>query len=130
LRCIIYSPQPLPIGTKVRQHIDWKRRWDHMQQHTGQHLLSAVMRAFSHDLETLGWGMGVEGTMNYIDLPRKPTSDELQKVQDLCAQEIRENHTIRLETPENAKDSSLPDDYDKADGVVRVIHIADLDANT
>src|SRR5215813_2961419 len=31
-------------GEVVRCAIDWQRRWDHMQQHTGQHLLSAVLQ--------------------------------------------------------------------------------------
>src|SRR6266550_4388016 len=28
---------------EITAHIDWQRRFDHMQQHTGQHLLSAVL---------------------------------------------------------------------------------------
>lgn len=74
--------------------------------------------------------MGSEDTMNYVDLPRKPTREELEKIQDLCTEAIRENHKIWLETPDDAKHSSLPEDYDKAGGVVRVIHIGELDANT
>jgi alanyl-tRNA synthetase len=34
--------KPLAAGTHVEGQIDWERRFDHMQQHTGQHLLSAV----------------------------------------------------------------------------------------
>ena len=34
--------KPLAVGARVEGHIDWPRRFDHMQQHTGQHLLSAV----------------------------------------------------------------------------------------
>lgn len=48
-----HSPQPLPPGTLVRQEIDFERRWDHMQQHTGQHLLSAIMDTYDN-LPTLG----------------------------------------------------------------------------
>ena len=32
----------LETNSRVRGHIDWTRRFDHMQQHTGQHLLSAA----------------------------------------------------------------------------------------
>src|SRR5579862_2246173 len=53
LRCVYQSPQPLAPGTPVRQEVDFRRRWDHMQQHTGQHLLSAVMDIYDN-LETLG----------------------------------------------------------------------------
>jgi misacylated tRNA(Ala) deacylase len=129
LRCIIYSPKPLSPGDRIRQEVDWKRRWDHMQQHTGQHLLSAVMQN-RHDLKTLGWGMGAADTMNYVDLQRKPTEEEIQAIQNECAELIRENLPIRVETPDDAKHDKLPGDYDKSDGVVRVIHIGDLDTNT
>ena len=30
-------------GTEVKQSLDWARRWDNMQQHSGQHLVSAVL---------------------------------------------------------------------------------------
>src|SRR5262249_6312346 len=29
---------PIPVGAPVRGEIDWARRFDHMQQHTGQHI--------------------------------------------------------------------------------------------
>ena len=32
----------LPVGTKVHLTVDWKRRFDNMQQHSGQHFISAV----------------------------------------------------------------------------------------
>ena len=35
-------------GTRVRQRLDWARRWDNMQQHSGQHLLSALLER-EHD---------------------------------------------------------------------------------
>ncbi|RGP77804.1 alaninetrna ligase [Fusarium longipes] len=129
LRCVIYSPKPLSPGQEIRQEIDWKRRWDHMQQHTGQHLLSAVMMK-KHDLKTLGWGMGTDGGFNYVDLQRKPTDEEMQSIQIECAEKIRNNLPIKVETPDDAKHDKLPGDYDKSDGVVRVIHIGDLDDNT
>src|SRR3982751_1005508 len=34
---------PLTEGSAVRGEIDWARRFDHMQQHTGQHVLSAAL---------------------------------------------------------------------------------------
>jgi misacylated tRNA(Ala) deacylase len=73
LQCIHFSPAPLDPGTKVRQTVDFPRRWDHMQQHTGQHLLSAIMDGM--DLPTLGWNMGAAGEMNYVEIPRKPTDE-------------------------------------------------------
>jgi alanyl-tRNA synthetase len=34
--------EPLAAGTLVEGQVDWERRFDHMQQHSGQHLLSAI----------------------------------------------------------------------------------------
>jgi alanyl-tRNA synthetase len=34
--------EPLAAGTHVEGQLDWERRFDHMQQHSGQHLLSAI----------------------------------------------------------------------------------------
>jgi alanyl-tRNA synthetase len=54
-----------PDGSTVEGVIDWQRRFDHMQQHTGQHILSA---AFEQMLEadTVGFHMGAE--VSTIDL--------------------------------------------------------------
>jgi misacylated tRNA(Ala) deacylase len=127
LRCMHFSPTPLEPGTQVRQNVDFTRRWDLMQQHTGQHLLSAVMDGM--DLPTLGWSMGQPGEMNYVELPRKPTDDEMKTIQEKCNILIRENLPITVETPEGKGSSSLPEDYDKEKGVVRFIKIGDLDYN-
>lgn len=127
LRCLAYSPHFLPPGTIVRQEVDFKRRWDHMQQHTGQHLLSAIMDTMS--LETLGWSMGKEDEMNYVELPRKPTPEEIQTIQEKCNEAIRNNMPITVETPEAVNADSLPEDYDKEKGIVRMIRIGDLDFN-
>ncbi|KAM5344624.1 hypothetical protein ACJ41O_013159 [Fusarium nematophilum] len=84
----------------------------------------------NHSLDTLGWGMATDGSMNYVDLPRKPTEEEMQAIQRLCRETIRNNLSIKVETPDDAEHDSLPGDYDKSGGVVRVIHIGDIDKNT
>jgi misacylated tRNA(Ala) deacylase len=99
-----------------------------MQQHTGQHLLSAIMDKYDN-LESVGWGMGADGDINYIDLPRKPSDEEMRTIQEKCNEAIRNNLKITVETPDDAKADSLPEDYDKEKGVVRIIKIGDIDAN-
>ncbi|KAK6223065.1 threonyl and Alanyl tRNA synthetase second additional domain-containing protein [Colletotrichum tabaci] len=130
LRCVYHSPRPLTPGERVRQEVDFRRRWDHMQQHTGQHLLSAVMKAHDGGLDTLGWGMGKGGAMNYVDLPRRPSEAEIQGIQARCNEIVRSGLPITVETPEDAKVHKMPGDYDQSKGVVRVIRIGDIDRNT
>lgn len=129
LRCVYHSPAPLVPGTKVRQEIDHDRRWYHMQQHTGQHLLSAIMDRYD-DLKTIGWGIGQGGSPSYVDLPRKPSAEEIQDIQRKCNEVIRNNLSITVATPANAATHKLPGDYDKDRGLVRVVSIGDLDHNT
>ncbi|KAL1611376.1 hypothetical protein SLS59_000095 [Nothophoma quercina] len=127
LRCIHFSQTPLEVGTRVKQTVYYARRWDLMQQHTGQHLLSAIMDGM--DLPTLGWSMGQSGEMNYVELPRKPTDAEIVRIQQECNAVIRENLPVTVETPEGKGSTKLPSDYDGEKGIIRFIKIGDLDYN-
>lgn len=59
---------PLEVGSQVRCVIDWERRFDHMQQHLAQHILSAVIEQ-EFDVDTIGFHMGQE--LVSIDLATK-----------------------------------------------------------
>jgi len=60
--------EPVHEGAAVRGEVDWGRRFDHMQQHTGQHILSAAFdRLF--DNRTVGFHLGAETST--IDLLRE-----------------------------------------------------------
>src|SRR4051812_19315888 len=52
---------PAPAGDAIHGDIDWTRRFDHMQQHTGQHLLSAIF-ADRFKLETVSVHFGAESS--------------------------------------------------------------------
>ena len=55
-------------GTTVHGGVDWPRRFDHMQQHTGQHLLSAVLhQLFGHG--TIAVHFGRESSTLDLDTP-------------------------------------------------------------
>ena len=137
LHAVHFSPVPLEVGTPVTQHVDFDRRMDHMQQHTGQHLLSAIMDTYE-GLETLGWSMGastslandgVAPNMNFLELGRKPTDQEIDEIQRRCNEVISQNVLITVDTPGDAKTDSLPTDYDAENGVVRVVKIEGIDEN-
>jgi alanyl-tRNA synthetase len=61
---------PAPPALTVHGRIDWNRRFDHMQQHTGQHVLSAAFDRL-HQARTMSFHMGREAaTIDLaIDLP-------------------------------------------------------------
>lgn len=56
--CVLRCNKPLPVGLSVLTRVDWPRRLDHMQHHTGQHLLSAVLeREDMMGLPTVSWSL-------------------------------------------------------------------------
>ncbi|CDK25806.1 unnamed protein product [Kuraishia capsulata CBS 1993] len=127
LNCYHMVSQLFKPGDTVELKVDWRRRFDHMQQHTGQHLLSAILDKFN--LPTLSWSMGE--MINYIEIPRKLTPAELEEVSQMCNDKITENIKIQVEVPDkdSVKKDKMPSDYDLEKGILRVIHIGELDSN-
>lgn len=66
---VLHKVASLPGGTgAVRCRLDWDRRFDHMQQHSGQHLLSAVcLRLF--EAATVGFHLGADTCAIDVDKP-------------------------------------------------------------
>src|SRR5690242_5869851 len=71
----------LPPGADVRGFIDVERRRDHMQQHTGQHLLSAAFVQLLN-AKTVSFHLGEEISTIDIDLPAA-SRDDLVRVERL-----------------------------------------------
>jgi len=90
------TPKPLLAGTAVRGYVDWSRRRDHMQQHSGQHLLSAVVHR-QLGAATVSFHLG-EMTST-IDLAREAISlEELERVEDAVNEIIAEDRAITMRT--------------------------------
>src|SRR5690606_12138506 len=70
---VLASPLSVPAGTSVHGRIDWERRHDHMQQHTGQHVLSAVF-ADLFGLETVSVHFGARSST--LDLAAESVPQE------------------------------------------------------
>jgi alanyl-tRNA synthetase len=80
------------IDEKVVGVIDWKRRFDHMQQHAGQHILSAVFEQL-YDVDTIGFHLGEERVT--IDLALSEITEEMvRKAEQYANQIIIDNRTI------------------------------------
>ncbi|MFC5452828.1 alanyl-tRNA editing protein [Paenibacillus aestuarii] len=70
---VLHKVERLPQEQQVSCRIDWTRRFDHMQQHSGQHLLSAVCRDL-YDAMTVSFHMGSDHAS--IDVERPELSHE------------------------------------------------------
>ncbi|AZR72107.1 hypothetical protein BBF96_01080 [Anoxybacter fermentans] len=97
-----------PIGLEeVECEIDWKRRFDHMQQHAGQHILSACFEKL-YDAETVGFHLGDEYVTIDVTLDEL-TSAMAQKVEDAANELIYRNLLIKtyFVKPEELKNLPL-----------------------
>ena len=116
---------PLPAGTVVVGEIDWSRRFDHMQQHTGQHVLSAAFdRLFGN--RTMSFHMGAE--LSTIDLAKEMSWDQIARAEGEANRVIWDNRqvTIRFVSSDQATMLPLRKEPVRA-GVLRLIEIQDFD---
>lgn len=116
-----------PLDTvDVSGEIDWERRFDHMQQHHGQHLLSA---AFEHryGLRTVSFHLGA--VIATIDLSTQALSEaQLAGAEDLVNQVIWEDHPVHARFVTAEELARLPlRKPPVVDGPVRVVSVPDFD---
>jgi len=115
------------INFEVVGKIDWERRFDHMQQHLGQHILSgALMKLWS--AETLSFHLGEE--VCTLDIAKEKLTEEEAKKAEECANEIIfDNRPVKcyfVEGEEELKGLNLRKVPEKT-GKIRVIEVEDFD---
>ena len=115
--------------SRVRGFIDVERRLDHMQQHTGQHVLSAAFISL-FEMPTVSFHMGAESCT--IDLDTKSLSaEQVRRAEALANEVIAEDRavTIKYATVEEARAMGVrkipPAEREK----LRLIDIAGFDLN-
>jgi Ser-tRNA(Ala) deacylase AlaX len=116
----------------VRLELHWPRRWDHMQQHTGQHVLTAVALRDFH-WRTTAFHLGVEWSDIELDAPNLDRAD-LDRLEEAVAKEIRAARPVSYRTAEvgdferlDVRSRLLPEGFE---GTVRLVDIEGLDLNT
>jgi alanyl-tRNA synthetase len=100
------SPTPtLTPGAAVHGAIDWPRRFDHMQQHTGQHVLSAAF-AKLHNVRTVSFHLGAETAT--IDLARELTAAQIEGAENEANRIVWEDRPVAIRFADAAEAASLP----------------------
>jgi alanyl-tRNA synthetase len=113
-------------GKQVSGQIDWARRFDHMQQHTGQHILSQAFLSVAQ-ARTLSFHMGTETSTIDIELAHTSAS-QIEEAQALAANIVFENRPIHILTTDREHLSSLGVRKDpRREGDIRVIDIGGFD---
>jgi alanyl-tRNA synthetase len=115
----------LEINSRVRGHVDWVRRFDHMQQHTGQHLLSA---AFEREAgaKTVSFHLGTSSAT--IDLDRELPADLISRVEEAANTVLWEDREVCVNFVTANEAAKLPLRKDPArSGELRIIEIKEYD---
>jgi alanyl-tRNA synthetase len=116
---------PMIAGAVVHGRIDWARRLDHMQQHTGQHILSA---AFDHlfGVRTTSFHLGAESST--IDLAREVSPAEIANAEREANRVVWEARpiTIRFVTEAQAAELPLRKEPVKS-GLLRLVEVEGFD---
>jgi alanyl-tRNA synthetase len=116
-----------PIASEhVRGKIDWARRFDHMQQHTGQHILSQSFHEL-FEAETVAFHLGEVASLLEIDL-RKIDEPEVEKVEKRANTIVQENREIKSYFVHEDKVHTIPlRRPPKKRGQLRIVEVSDYD---
>ncbi len=112
------------VGETAQCAVDWARRFDHMQQHSGQHLLSAVFQEHFH-MKTVSFHLGQESATIDLETPSLDHAKILE-AERLANQVVLENRPVTV----SYEDAGAVVDLRKPsgrEGTLRVITIEGLD---
>jgi len=121
------SPAP---GTRVACQVDWARRFDHMQQHHGQHLLSAVLERL-HGASTVSFHLGAETCTIDLEVPPSRLPAEALTAAEAAANQLVWRDLVveaRERSPEEV--AALPMRKDAVKGARIVVVSGERDGKT
>ncbi len=115
-----------PTDEIVRGGIDWARRFDHMQQHTGQHILSAAFER-TGSYKTVSFHLGTESSTIDLDSERVGVR-QMEAAEDLANSVVFENRPVQILFRSAAEAQQLElrkPTYREGD--IRLVEVADFD---
>ncbi|MCM3719359.1 alanyl-tRNA editing protein [Fictibacillus phosphorivorans] len=125
---VVHRLKKLPDTTNATCSLNWERRFEHMQHHSGQHLLSAVCYTL-YNAKTISFHLGEEHVT--IDLATSELNEEqLEKIELAANEEIYRNrpiHTYFVTSEELAKLPLLK--MPKVTENIRIVEIEDIEYN-
>ena len=92
--------KPFEVGESVSGKIDWARRFDHMQQHSGEHICSGLICERFH-CDNVGFHMGAESVT--IDFNADIPWEELLELEAAANRYIYEDHAIDIQLHRGAE---------------------------
>lgn len=117
--------QPLLPGSLAEGIVDWERRFDYMQQHTGEHILSGLIhQRFGYN--NVGFHMGIQEVTIDFDGPMTP--NEAEEMEEAANQVVFQNLPVKVWYPEEEERKAIPYRSKKElSGQVRIVEVPQAD---
>lgn len=125
---IYHEVDCFPKADSVECRIDWERRFDHMQQHCGEHMLSGLFLS-EFGVRNKGFHLGDDYVAVDMDI-NELTEEMVDTIELKVNQAIWENHPIKIETvmtSNEAKDFALRK-IPEIEENIRIVHIDTIDS--
>ena len=117
--------RPLETGSKVAGKIDWERRFDLMQQHTGEHILSGLIHE-KFGYHNVGFHIGAE--VMEVDFDGPITWEELLRLEERANRAVWDNMPILCGYPAPEELEKIAYRSKKAlDWPVRIVQVPHID---
>jgi alanyl-tRNA synthetase len=117
---------PVPSGA-VSGTVQWDRRFEHMQQHTGQHVLSAAFQR-ACGVRTVSFHLGAETAT--IDLAREVTAGEIASAETAANEAIWKDLPVTIRFADAADAAVLPLRKETArTGSLRIVEVEEFDVS-
>lgn len=129
-RLVHLCSEPLEPGTEVEAVIDWARRKDIMEQHTGEHLLSWCAWSL-YGAVNVGFHCALDYATLDLDIPL--TAEQLKQIEQLANQVARENRAVTAviyKTEEELEGLPLRKHTEGLTAPIRVVTIEGADSCT
>jgi alanyl-tRNA synthetase len=122
---IVDQAGALQAGRRVQGEIDWARRFDHMQQHTGQHVLSAAFDRLS-GVRTISFHLGAAAST--IDLARELSPAEITAAETEANRIVWEDRPVAIRFASAEEAAAMPLRKEAArGGTLRLIDVDGFD---
>lgn len=122
---IHYTDKALEEGAKVHGKINWERRFDLMQQHSGEHMVSGLVHE-KYGYNNVGFHMGSD--VITIDFSGVLDEEQLQEIEDRVNEKIWENAPVQITYPSGEELENIPYRSKKElTGQVRIVEFPGTD---
>lgn len=120
-----YTAEPLEPGQEVTGVIDWNRRFDLMQQHSGEHMVSGLVHEV-YGYDNVGFHMG--GDVITIDFNGVLDQEQMAELEQKVNEKIWENSAVEITYPSPEELAELPYRSKKElTGKVRIVRFPGVD---